>query len=420
MKNKTKRSAAVILICFLIVATIISSIPKKAINKKQPAVETLKTLSDETYDQLNPPTLSAKHCIVTEYESGRILYSKNAFRKSAMASTTKIMTALIILEKCKLTEIVTVSNYAASINGSEIELKAGEKISIEHLLYGLMLESGNDAATALAEHAAGSVEDFCDLMNDKAKQIGAYETNFTSPHGLDNDEHYTTAYDLSLITKEALENNTFRQIVGTKHYTAGKRHFVNTNALLGHVDGVDGGKTGFTNNAGRCIVLTSERNGMRIITVLFGCPDNLNRTIDGKKLIDFIYNNYKIFNLLEKSTKLGTLDTHKSKTLPSDVITTENVRLPLTQQEYAELSCKTEIADKIFEHNIKNPEKSTFSVFTNKNSQKNSKCGKIIISAGDKILYQSDVIHSSKIIKKTFLDYLTETLKGYAFLLKLK
>ena len=420
IKNETKKVVLIIIAIIFTLATILYTVIKPIREQQKNNTETIRTDTKHLYTLEKEPLLSAKHCIVTEYESGRILYEKNAFRKSAMASTTKIMTALIVLENCKLTEITTVSSYAASIDGSEIELKSGENISVEHLLYGLMLESGNDAATALAEHTAGSVDDFCVLMNDKAEQIGANETNFTSPHGLDDDEHYTTAYDLALITKEALKNDTFRQIIGTKHFTAGKRHFTNTNAFLGNVEGVDGGKTGFTNNAGRCIVLTSEREGMRIITVLFGCPDNLNRTIDGKKVIDFIYKNYKVYNLFEKFTKLGTLDIKKSKTPPSDVIITENIRLPLTQNEYSNLTCKTEVVGKIFETNVNSPEESTFNAFTGKNSPKNSICGRLTINIEDEILYQTDIIHTSKIAEKTFADYLTEILKRYAFLLKFK
>jgi len=399
------------------VAIILTAVTSSRKNNSPAGIN---TASENIYELENLPELSAKHCIVTEYESGRILYEKNAYRKSAMASTTKIMTAMIVIAECDLEETVTVSQNAASIGGSEIKLKTGEKISVNDLLYGLMLESGNDAATALAEHTAGTVEDFCILMNNKAKEIGADNTNFTSPHGLDDDEHYTTAYDLSLITKEALGNETFRQIVSTKTYTAGKRHFVNTNALLGTVDGVDGGKTGFTNNAGRCIVLTVKRGGMRIIIVIFGCPDNLNRTIDGKRIIECIYKNYKIYDLIPDSLKIGTLDIKKSKTKPSDIVTSGGIKIPLTEKEYSGLSCTAEIAGNRQDVDIELLKKSQFNLYTDKNSRSGNICGKITINSGEKFLCSVDVVHTSDIQSKKYYDYLVLVLKEYAFLFRNK
>ncbi|MBQ8164615.1 MAG: D-alanyl-D-alanine carboxypeptidase [Clostridia bacterium] len=389
---------------------------------------TTKQIKNENYEESftgvnyeseleNLPELSAKHCIVTEYESNRILYEKNAFNKSAMASTTKIMTALIVIEECNMTDIVTVSKTASAIGGSEINLKTGEEISVENLLYGLLLESGNDAAIALAEHTADSIEEFCILMNKKAKNLGAQNTNFTSPHGLDNENHFTTAYDLSIITKEALKNEIFRKIISTKTYTAGNRHFVNTNALLGTVDGVDGVKTGFTNNAGRCIVLTAERSGMRIIVVLFGCPDSLNRTIDGKRIIECIFENYKIYDVLPQSIKLGSLDTKKSKTEPSELVTNESVRLPLTENEYKNLSYSAEIFNNVYSVDINNAQNNNIEIFINKNSYKNSVCGYLFVKSGNKTIYKTAIAQSSDVIKKTYKDYLMNVLNEFAYFL---
>ena len=383
-------------------------------------IESVNTDTKYSFNLEKLPELSAKHCIVTEYESGRILYEKNAFRKTAMASTTKIMTALIVIEKCNLNEFTTVSQKAAAIGGSEINLKTGEKISVEHLLYGLMLESGNDAAIALAEHTAGNVEKFCELMNQKALQLGAQDTKFTSPHGLDNEDHYTTAYDLARITKSALQDETFKKIVATKNYTAGKRHFVNTNALLGTVDGVDGGKTGFTNNAGRCIVLTAKRNGMRIIVVILGCPDNLNRTIDGKRIIECIYTNYRIYDILPKSYKIGTLDIKKSKTPPSDIITAVSVKLPLTQEEYNSLVLTAEIEGKAHVIDTDINSESALTIYADKNSKANSVLGKLKINCRNRTLIETDIIQTSDVTKKTYSDYLVDTLKKFVYVLNNK
>ncbi|HHY79044.1 MAG TPA: D-alanyl-D-alanine carboxypeptidase, partial [Thermoanaerobacter sp.] len=186
------------------------------------------------------PSISAKAAIVMDQETGRVLYEKNSHEKLPMASTTKIMTLLVALEKGNLNDIVTVSKRAASVGGSSIWLSPGEKIDMESLLYGLMLNSGNDAATAIAEHIGGSVESFVEIMNQKAKEIGAYNTHFVTPSGLDIgiDDHYTTAYDLALITRYAFRYPKFAEIVSTKEKTIpweGKewdRYLRNKNKLL--------------------------------------------------------------------------------------------------------------------------------------------------------------------------------------------
>lgn len=176
-----------------------------------------------------------------------------------MASTTKIMTALVVLENAKLDTLVEVSKKAAGTGGSRLGLKTGDKITINDLLYGLMLCSGNDAAVCLAETVAGSIPEFAKLMNAKAKSLNLLNTNFVTPHGLDADEHYTTAYELALLSNYALNNKTFYKIVNTKSITISingyPKSLINTNELLGNLNGVYGIKTGFTNGANRCLVM---------------------------------------------------------------------------------------------------------------------------------------------------------------------
>lgn len=179
------------------------------------------------------------------------------------------------MKNCNLEETVEVSKKAANTGGSRLGLKTGDKISIKDLLYGLMLRSGNDAAVALAEVCAGSIVDFSNLMNKKAKWIRSCNTHFESPHGLDSDGHYTTAYELALLSDYALKNKTFLQIVGTYNYTISinghPKSLTNTNELLGNLNGVYGIKTGFTNGANRCLVTACKRNDMDIICVVLGC-----------------------------------------------------------------------------------------------------------------------------------------------------
>ena len=220
----------------------------------------------------NIPNINARSCIILDRISKKILFGKNEFNKVKMASTTKIMTATIIIENCDLSQTVIVSKKAASTGGSRLGLKANDKITIRDLLYGLLLCSGNDAAVALAETAGGDISSFSQMMNSKAKELGFKNTNFESPHGLDSDKHYTTAYELAILSDYALKNKTFSQIVGTKNYTVTingyPKTLSNTNELLGNLNGVYGIKTGFTNGANRCLVTSCKRNEMDIICVV--------------------------------------------------------------------------------------------------------------------------------------------------------
>ena len=246
-------------------------------------------------------SLNARSAIVLDRTSKKILYGKNEYRKVKMASTTKIMTAIVILENCDLSQTVQVSKKAAGTGGSRLGLKAGDKITINDLLYGLLLCSGNDAAVCLAEVCSGSVKDFSDLMNSKAEELGLKNSHFETPHGLDSDEHYTTAYELALLADYALQNSTFRKIVGTKTYTVTingyPKTLSNTNELLGNLNGVYGVKTGFTNGANRCLVTACKRDNMDIICVVLGCDTKKFRTNDSIKLIEYAFNNFEYVDI---------------------------------------------------------------------------------------------------------------------------
>ncbi len=220
---------------------------------------------------------SAKSAILIDAESKRVLYSKNENEKLPMASTTKIVTAITVLENCDdIEREIIIDKESTGIYGTSIYLEEGEHITIKELLYGLMLRSGNDASVALAKAVAGSVENFCGLMNDLALKVGAKNSHFSNTHGLDADDHYTTASDLALITAYALENPVFAEIVKTQgiriQETEPKsRYLVNKNKLLKKLDGCIGVKTGFTNNAGRCLVSACERNGLKLVAVVLNC-----------------------------------------------------------------------------------------------------------------------------------------------------
>ena len=224
------------------------------------------------------------------------LYQKNADRRHPMASTTKIMTALVILEECDPYEEVMVSSDAVGVEGSSIYLKCGERHTVENLLYALLLASANDAAAALAVHAAGSIDAFADLMNEKAASLSLADTHFTNPHGLYDEEHYTTAYDLARITAAAMEDPTFCRIVATKSKVITTedgettRTLQNHNKLLRAYEDCVGVKTGFTKLSGRCLVSAAERNGMRLVAVTLDAPDDWR---DHATLLDYGFSLYE-------------------------------------------------------------------------------------------------------------------------------
>ena len=269
--------------------------------------ETLEDISpyiETTSNIITEPSINSRAAIVYDRNSGLILFGKNENEKRKMASTTKIMTAIIVIENSNLDDIVTISSKAAGTGGSRLGLHTNDKISVKNLLYGLLLCSGNDAAVALAEYVGKDVSGFADLMNAKAKELNLNNTHFVTPHGLDNDEHYTTAYELAIITNYALKNELFCKIVGTKNITISINNYSktlsNTNELLGNLNGVYGVKTGFTNGANRCLVTSVKRNNMDIICVVLGADTKKDRTKDSIELIEYTFNNFELINIKEK------------------------------------------------------------------------------------------------------------------------
>ena len=222
-------------------------------------------------------TVAAKGAVLIDAASGRILFAQNADQPYPMASTTKVMTTLLALEQASLDEPVTAGKNAAGVTGTSMYLSEGETLSMEHMLYGLMLRSGNDAAVAVAEHVAGSVPAFAEMMNARAKELNA-NAHFVNPHGLDADGHQTSALGLARIMREAMQNPTFRTITGTTRKIVPwvgneySRVLENKNRLLTTYEGATGGKTGFTNKAGRCLVFSAERDGLELIGAVLNCP----------------------------------------------------------------------------------------------------------------------------------------------------
>ena len=247
----------------------------------------------------------AERAFVMDAATGRILYEKKADERSLIASTTKIMTALVVCEQCNVLDRMRIPKEAVGIEGSSMYLREGEVLTVQELLYGLMLQSGNDAAVALAIYCGGTVEGFAELMNDKARQLGMTGTHFENPNGLDSPGHYSTARDLAVLAAYAMENPIFAKTVSTKSMKIGQRHLTNHNKLLWRLEGADGVKTGFTKAAGRILVSSAVRDGRRLICVTINDPDDWQ---DHCELLEHGFEAYRVQRLVCAGDVLGTAE----------------------------------------------------------------------------------------------------------------
>ena len=274
----------------------------------------------------NPDNLetNSPSIILVDAKTGKILYSKDAFKRMYPASTTKLMTAILTLENCKLTDVATVSHnaiYSIPVGYTHASLREGEELTIEQLLNILLIPSANDSAIVLAEHIAGSVENFAKMMNEKAKEIGCLDTNFVNPNGIHDDNHYSTAYDLSLIGRYAMKFDDIMRIAKVSQYTLPKtnkydkedRIFNATNALIDknetyYYEYATGLKTGYTDKSGSCIVSTAEKNGVELLEVVLGSESITDRYKDCIKLFDYGFENYSYKNLVTSNSVIETVE----------------------------------------------------------------------------------------------------------------
>lgn len=350
------------------------------------------------------PTINSRAYIILDRKSSTVILGKNHNQRKKMASTTKIMTSLVVIENCNLSDTVEISKKAGSTGGSRLGIKTGDKITVNDLLYGLMLCSGNDAAVALAEHVAGSINNFSELMNNKALELGLTNTHFITPHGLDADEHYTTAYELAILSNYALKNETFAKIVGTKEYTITINNNVktirNTNALLGNLNGVYGIKTGFTNGANRCLVTACKRGDMDIICVVLGADTKKFRSTDSIKLMEYAFSHFEyvdinnIINTYFENWKKEHLDTFSVYKGLYDYIS-----LTYNPPTYSNIPIKNDMLDK-------------FNIIINCNTNLNAPIskgtiiGNITLLSGETTIYSSNISVDCDIKKKNITDYL--------------
>lgn len=301
-----------------------------------------------TSDIIDVVASSSTAEIVMEIKTNRVVHAVNEKTKKYMASTTKILTAITIIENCDINEEIKVGKNTTGIEGSSIYLEEGEILTVEHLLYGLMLRSGNDCAETLAVYCSGNISNFASLMNQMAKKIGANDSNFVNPHGLHDDNHYTTAYDLALISCYAMKNDTFRKIVSAKSvkipFTTQNtnRLLINKNKLLKNFDGATGIKTGFTKKAGRCLVSSALRNGIEFICVVLDCPQMFEIS---QNLLTTAFEQYKNYKIINSDEILAFLEVDKNE--KCGVYVKEDVILPLKEIEKDNLTIKYELPNKL-------------------------------------------------------------------------
>jgi len=301
------------------------------------------------------PDVAATAAILMDAKTGRVLWEKNANTPLAMASTTKIMTSILALESGRLDETVTVSKTAAAAPRMKMYLSAGEKIRLGDLLLALMLESSNDSAIAIAEHLAGNVPDFCAMMTQKAREVGAKNTVFETPNGLDGNEHHSTAYDLAMITRYALDVPGFIQLTNTHHavFSSDTKTYnmTNKNRLLHEFEGANGVKTGFTNKAGHCFVGAAKRGDMQLISVVlasgWGDKGRAQKWIDTKEVLNYGFDNFAYETIIEDNTQAGVISLTRSRTPEVGYVYTADLTMALKDDEKNQVEVKVNVPQSI-------------------------------------------------------------------------
>ena len=358
------------------------------------------------------PTINSRRYAIYDRLSGRCIYGKDENKQTAMASTTKIMSIIIVVENCNLSDTVTITAKSAGTGGSRLGLHTDDKITVIDLLYGLMLRSGNDAAVALAIHTAGSIEQFADLMNQKAEEFGLTNTHFVTPHGLDNPDHYTTAYELAKITDYALKNETIAKIVKTKTATininGSPMQINNTNELLGNVDGVYGVKTGFTNNAGRCLVTSVKRGDIDLIIVVLGADTRKDRAKDSMKLTEYAYKRFYTVNVEEMIYKEFELWKQINQNRIYVDKSANSLELKLDEIPIKRLATDCEPTIEI----------NTVS-FLEAPVLENERIGTITVKVGDELIEEIEIKAEREVKKRGVFDYLSLMAKIYAGKIKI-
>lgn len=346
----------------------------------------------------------AKSVVLMEASTGKIIYERNANEKLHPASMTKMMSMLLILESIekgnlKWNDMITVSENASSMGGSQILLETGEQMSVDDLFKGIAIASGNDAVVALAEKVAGTEEVFVKMMNDKAKELGLKNTNFKNPHGLDATDHYSSAYDMAMIAKELVRHEKVLEYSSIYEYylrdgTDRKTWLVNTNKLVRFYDGVDGLKTGYTKEAGYCLTATAMKNGMRIIAVVMGEPDSKTRNKEVTELLDYAYAQYVLDTIIDSSKVLGKKLVNKGREKYAELVLTEDATNLIKKGEQS-----NNVTYEIKTNNLEAPLK------------KGDVVGTLILKENNKKIKTINITVKNNIDKANFIDLYLHNLK---------
>jgi D-alanyl-D-alanine carboxypeptidase (penicillin-binding protein 5/6) len=346
----------------------------------------------------------AKSAVLIERDTGTVLYEKNSNEKLPPASMTKIMTMILIMEaidegKIKWSDKVRTSEYAASMGGSQIFLEPGEEMTVDEMLKGIAIGSGNDASVAMAEHLAGSEEEFVKKMNEKANELGAQNTRFQNPTGLPVADHYSTAYDMALMAKELMKYEKITEYTGKyedylRENTDKKFWLVNTNRLVKFYSGVDGVKTGFTNEAKYCLTATAKKGNMRVIAVVFGAETPKDRNAQVTKMLDYAFSQYQTTPLYKKDAKVASVKVSKGHQKNVQVVTSEPISF-LTKKGTSTKDIKEDIQLK---ESVKAP------------IQKGDEIGSLIIKKDGKVLSESPLVAGEDVMEASWWDLFKRTL----------
>lgn len=359
-------------------------------------------ISNVTYmavENNSEPQISSSAAILVEQSTKRVLYGKNERKKVKIASTTKILTAIVAVENKSLEDKVTISKKAAGTGGSTVGLKAGSEVTLKSLLYGLLLKSGNDCAVAIAEYVGGSTENFVKMMNEKAYEIGAKDTYCTNPHGLDTEDNHSTAYDLALITCYAKSNETISKIMGTESITlpfgTSSKYLANTNRLLFTYQYCDGGKTGFTNIANRCLVATAVKDDLKVVAVILGANTTDIRFKEGRTLLEYGIENYTMVDMKDEINWYIDIPVYKGDIYSYVKRFNADFCLPLKTGEIEEIYISQSIIPNLYAP-----------------VSRGSYIGNIKLMLKDEVLYNKDIYLEQDISKNTVLDYMIRGIKS--------
>lgn len=336
--------------------------------------------------------IESKYAVVIDFNTGRVLYEKNAYEKSPMASLTKMMTAILLVENCQMDEEIEVPAEATWLGGSEVGLKKGDMVTARSLLYGMMLPSGNDAAYTVGLHLGGTIENFAKMMNEKAAEIGVKNTSFENPHGLDSENHYSTAYDMAMITRYALKNKYINEAVNTREATINFGSFTstltNTNRLLRQYGEIDGVKTGFTNGANRCLIASQTIGEDRYIAVILGAETTDFRFNNAKEILDECFKRYETKDISDVLNFYINIPVEKGNIASYERKFSDNLSYPLAEGELEKIYVKQDIVSSIVP-----PMKA------------GEKIGNISVYLGDEKIYEKNIFLEETIVKKEVKDY---------------